>query len=172
MSTRDLAQQIEKAKTKQKEKRKKRNSKCEPVGMALLNRRLGYPPATITDLRINILGEKKRNRIQLTSSNSKRHSPMIFTASFISSSDITRGGANRTLEKERFKKLQNNKSKGRGHRHINVRRLRQNASALQKQTKLPCCPSFDTLRFIDYHRVQQSSASYFCYQWIVKSTDG
>lgn len=62
MSTRDLAQQIEKAKTKQKEKRKKRNSKCEPVRMALLNRRLGYPPATIKDLRINILGKKKKEQ--------------------------------------------------------------------------------------------------------------
>ena len=41
---------------------------------------------------------------QLTWSKSRRHSPMIFTASFISSSEMTSGGAKRTLKKRKAKK--------------------------------------------------------------------
>ena len=84
---------------------------------------------------------------------------MIFTASFISSSEMTSGGAKRTLKKRKAKKddqksQQEIKIKQKkGHKHINVRRLRQNTSAFQQQTELPCCPSFNTLFFIDNHRV-------------------
>ena len=99
------------------------------------------------------LEKKKKRNGQLTWSKSRRHSPMIFTDSFKSSSEMTSGGANRTLENKAKERSEIANNKAKWHKHIDVRRLRQNASALQKQTKLPCCPSFETIRFIDYHRV-------------------
>ena len=65
-------------------------------------RHLGSHPAKIKYLSINILNQNG----QLTVSKSLRHSPIILTASFISSSEMTSGGAKRTLKKQKQKKDQ------------------------------------------------------------------
>ena len=140
MSTGNLVQQIE-------------NEGQRRRALLALTRRLGSHPATKKRLRFTYLGKKRSAyliKIEKTFAND-RHSFLHI----LLRNDERRSETHAKNIKQKGRSeigARNNKAK-RGHKHINVRRLRQNTSALQQQTKLPCCPSFDTLLFIDDHRI-------------------